>query len=365
MADDTGGAEISVEQEMFNNLDALMGDDGQFQPLPEDDGDVSDNQLPAGLSDPYREAAREAAPEAEEGGEEGEEEEPLAARAEPPPKKEEPSTAGSEEDPYTIDDFADDEFIQVKINGADQTLKVKDAVQNGMMKRDFDQRAHRLRGMLEETQGLADQAQARVRSLEQGLSNTLSSPKALRAYLDQHFPEVLDQLALDYYPTLYERHERGELEQYTQSRALQRDRRLAEGEQQKLRDQHARIQQQQRSQQRRAVALPAVHKALEQAGFPKLSPELRRDVGAALDVKEHAVGRPLTAEEITETAARWLRAYASSDAAAPARKPRHVRGRAAPRAVQASPRRSNGGTPTKGMYDAFGGVSTDWILGNG
>lgn len=355
-----------VDAMIMSNLDAITGDDGGLLPLPDDDGssEPETNAEPARLVDPG---------EAKDGGDADGGDDDLAASADesaPEPKKaqgeesdDEPaaeSSYGSEEDPFTLSDIPD-EYVRVKVDGEEKVISLKQAAESFTKQAAVDQRLAKAKTVIEEAERAREAADERIARYEQGLMATFGDSERLMMHLEQHHPDVLDELTLRHYPKLYEAHRKGGLDAFRAQRQLSHRERMLQRQQEAMLEQQRRQQAEQQRAQRISVVGPAIKEAIAKTGFGRLTDDVRQRIGAALDVEQRRLGRDLSPEEITEVAATWMRVYGEKPEAVErrVRKPRH---RKAPDPVQGNPEASRSRRKAPAKYDSLGNLSADWIL---
>lgn len=279
---------------------------------------------------------------------------------EPKPDPEPDTTVGSKEDPYTIKDFGEDEFIKIKIDGEEQVVSLREAIDSGLRRATFDKRAHEFKTKLSAVEKRESEVNDRLEKYSRGVINTFGDPDRAIAYLEQHNPDVLDQIALKHYPKLYEADQKGELDRFMKMRELQKRERLIEQRQKQAEEQFKREAAQRELQTMREAAIPALKKAVIEADFPNPTADMLKEIGIAWDIRSKAAGRKLDQSEMAEIATRYLRTYGNGkDPSRRQRKPRH---RQAPAATRAAPKGEN--KRGNDLYDEWGEMSTAAILDN-
>lgn len=327
-------------------------------------GSVDDEQFPEEPGDPFAESDEDE-PEAAKGDEASKKSAKNEASDEEVEKKpEEPVTAyGSESEPYTVDDFGEDEFVRVKIDGEEQIVSVREAIDSGLRRATFDRRANRLKLIQRETETFVKESQTQLRQWQKGFFDTVGDSEKLMAFLEDHHPDVLDEITLAHHPALWEAHEKGNLETWRQQRKLRVRERLLEQQHKRAEQEQLTQKQRQRLEARRAVVGPALRAALAETGFERPSRELLGEIASALDAKESRLGRELTGEEITAIAAKWMRAEMPNGSGKKRERKQRGGQRRTPRAdrsTKPTPARRNGEVQ---KYNEFGEISVDFLMG--
>lgn len=285
------------------------------------------------------------------------------AEAETPPEEDESDepVVGTEDNPYTIHDFGEDEFVRIKIDGEEQVVSVRKALDAGISRATLDKRAPLMKKKTQEAEQLASQATETLSKYKKGIVNTFSDKKSALNYLNNHFPHVLDEIVLEHYPHLYEADKAGKLDHFLSLRKLKHQERTLE--QRRIMDDKERQNQQAQDQtgQRRTLLLGALKETLKDNAFEKPDPELLGEIGEALNARERRSGRILSQDEVTQVVRRWLRAHTEGTKPRE-RKPR--RGKA-PRPVQGKRGKDTNGARKGGKYDEWGDLSADFILRTG
>lgn len=347
-APQTTEAPASVDDLLTANAASYFdsaGDDGGGEEAAEETPTISD------VAEAYE--AGDGEPEEDDGegieaaAEEGEEEAP----------QEEGPAPGSEEAPWTLTDLPD-EHVTVKIDGEETTLSLRKAVEDGMRQATFDKRAHELKQIQQSTEQVAAEAQGKLAQLQQGTHAVLSNAERLLPYLEEHFPEVLDELSLAHYPRLLEADSAGQLEQFRQGRKLKQHERRLQQERQRVQSERQQAAQARATEARRSVVGPAMA-AASVATKVRPTPEALSDIASALSARASSLGRDLTGPEVQGIAERFLRTYAENGEAPKPRKPRRAK-----KAVQGQRRsgtRAVGGAePPRRAPD--GTLNGDWLV---
>lgn len=333
---------LSGEERLVAKADAYFAANEPEAPAEPADEPVSFNEA---LDEPEDEPEVDDAPDTDEPAEESEAEE---LESEP----------GSEKDPWTLKDLPD-EYVTVKIDGEEQTLPLRQLAENGMRQQTFDKRAHELKQLTERAETMLAESQENAHKLRAGITATLSSHERLLPYLNEHYPDVLDELALQHYPTLHRAHEEGDLKSFMAQRKVAQKERSLRAEEARLEQQRREAESARGIEAKRALVLPAL-KAAALAAKAEITKEARADIGAALNARATALGRDLTGDEIQDIATRFLRTYAETGEAPKARKPRRKTKRRAAQGERRAAPSGRGQEPPKRGPD--GRLNEDWLI---
>lgn len=301
------------------------------------------------------------------GGEPTSEEEPTdeisETETETPPEEGESDepVVGTEDNPYTVHDFGEDEFVRIKIDGEEQVVSLRKALDAGISRATLDKRAPLMKKKTQEAEQLANQATETLSKYKKGIVNTFSDKKSALHYLNTHFPHVLDEIVLEHYPHLYEADKAGKLDHFLSLRKLKHQEKTLEQQRRLDEEQRKQKQAQDQTGQRRTLLLGALKETLKDNAFEKPDPELLGEIGEALNARERRSGRILSQDEVTQVVRRWLRAHTEGTKPRE-RKPR--RGKA-PRSVQGKRGKDTSGAKKTEKYDEWGDLSADFILRTG
>lgn len=296
----------------------------------------------------------------EPGAEEVEAEDPEAAAT---------AELGAEDNPYTVKNLPKDMHVQIKIDGEDQTVSVRELTEGHMRQAAYNRRVNEAKGMGERARAVVAQAAAKHEQFRQGVLNTLRTPAKLDAYMEEHHPEQWEA-AIKLGVTRLVKLSRG-TEEERRAYDRQRDRRSIDRERAALQAERQRVSRESQANASRdaklSVVKPAWERAVAQVGSPQFeqteAQDIMSEIGSSLEVAARRAQRDLTAPEAEKVMLRVLRA--NGYVAPSLTPPKRAKKAKAPAPVRGKPRRAakkSDGDFSPGT-DPGGAWSTDDLLG--
>ncbi len=232
-----------------------------------------------------------------------------------------PAGKGTRDNPLTIKDLPEDRFVKVKVDGEEQTVDLRDAVNGYIRRQTFDKGISKANAAVQEATAMATKAVEERTMLRQNFDGFISDAERMFPfYLDNH-PETLEAMAIKYAQLRQAENQDPRLKMQREfaakQRKLEEETARTRKEREEWESQRTRTQQ---AEAARKAFEPAYQEGLRAAGFPKVTKELQDEIRVRLDYARRRDGKlsPDTVKGAVIAAAKFLGAPAVPAAAKPA-----------------------------------------------
>lgn len=362
-ADDVGAGTLT------DRLVSDLGDDFDLSPDPDDptpaearvtdleadDFDEAEDDEGAEDTKPETPAKKKPTPQAPKPKDEAAKEEPA-----PQPKAAKPvlpADRGTEDKPYSINDLPADKFVKVKIDGQERTIPLREAADGYIRKQTMDAHVGKAQQLVADAQRIGKAAVERHKQTVANVNQLLGNAEHLFNYISQDV-DLMTALGKKMGDRFLEwEKDPGSLQRYRedlQQRAIQAERERLDRERSEWEQSRT---QKEAAERNNALWMPVWREALKEAGFPKVTPELRNYVTALVQVTQNQNGGKLTAEQF-KACVKQAAKLAGSETVAD----RQPEPSAAPAARAPRPNGSNGKTKWDGMPHAVKMRDPNYLL---
>lgn len=257
---------------------------------------------------------------------------------EPEAKTPWPKDRGTREKPLTIKDLPDDVYVQVKVDGKQDTVSLKEYAQGIIRMESFHGAYNKANQAYQDATEIAQKSLEERQKIRDGVKGLFKTPKQMFDYYMEHYPDEAVELGRMIALQFKEWNETpGARETH---KAMIRERQLAAERErfQRERENWERGQHESRAKAEAAERFrPAHNEAMKEAGFPKITEKFKRTMHALLNIEQNS-GQPLTPERYKEIFAEALSIAKPEDT---------VAGRKPPPSAD-PPRRPNPSRPANG-----------------
>jgi hypothetical protein len=282
----------TVAKKYVSTADLAAGvDDADFEAAFSDSDPQALLEQANGATKPKKKAAPP--PSLDDDGEETESEE-LEADAVLDPESDDaeeeddllPKGKGSKDNPLAVKDLPTDKFVMVKVDGKEEVVDLRDAVNGYIRTQTFDRLTSKVKAAETEALEIARGAVEERQQFRDSVTAWFQDPVKVFERLDEHFPETLQQVGVMVAQRFKHEHENpGAREQ----RELAKERARLARERQEVeqqRQEHERTQQQREAAARLQEALkPGYTAGIKEAGLlgAKLTPDFRETVSILVE----------------------------------------------------------------------------------
>lgn len=260
---------------------------------------------------------------------------------------------GSASNPYNVKTLPD-AHVTIKVDGEEKTVSLREMVDGYMREGTFHKRVAEVTELKKRAVEIADTLQKEKGAIQTSFRELVNSPEDMYQFLEEHAEDTLDKMARLRLRQMLQWHQnpqaKFEYDRRRQEEALEKRRA-------KLRDEETQYrtsrQHQEATERYRAEFEPGFRQGIKEAGYPKMTDELRTLVTGIISARRQQLnGKPLTGDDIRYAVVKAAR-IASAETVANRKPPPPKQGQRPAPSRSLAPQRSAKPSAPKSFRDVF------------
>ena len=151
-------------------------------------------EVPEEVEAPEEEEVAADEPEAEGEPEDKPEPEPKAAAPVPEPKEEE-SEQGTEDDPLSIADLPEDQFVKIRVDGEDTVVSLRELANGHIRQQTFSRKVNEAKQVQQRAEAVMEKSSGQVRQIQEAFQTLVTTPEKMYEFMSERYPDELEKLA--------------------------------------------------------------------------------------------------------------------------------------------------------------------------